>query len=272
MYQAEVAQCDARDGLSDGVIGDPARCRFDPATLRCPDGVDTDSCLTDAEIQAVKVIRSDLTLASGRTVYSRLGIGNPAEGFGAFMPLGPPGSPTVASFLSAGFLPYIVYDDPTYDPAAYDVDLDLRTVVDVVERLYDFSADTTPLSRYLRSGRKMIVWHGAEDALMSHVDTIRAYGRMADAAGRHAANARLYTPAGVQHCGGDPGADGFDMLDALTDWVEKGRAPHTLRASKVDAAGNVLFTRPLCEYPKYARYVGQGDPNDAASFRYVRSH
>lgn len=270
LYQAQVTRCDARDGLADGVIGNPARCHFDPATLRCPEGADSDSCLTDTEIKAVNTVRSDLTLASGRTVYSRLGIGNPAEGFGVFMPLGPPGSPTVASFLSAGFLPYIVYNDPAYDPAGYDVDRDLRTVVDVVEGRYDFSADTTPLAKYLRSGGKMMVWHGAEDTLMSHLDTIRAYERMADAAGRHAANARLYTPAGVQHCGGGPGTDAFEMLDALTDWVEKGRAPHTLSASKVDAAGQVLFTRPLCEHPQYARYTGQGDPTDAASFRCVR--
>ena len=270
MYQAEVARCDAGDGLADGVIGNPAACRFNPATLRCPEGADTDSCLTDAEIRAVSTIRSDLALASGRRVYSRLGIGNPGDGFGVFMPLGPPGSPTVASFFSASFLGYLVFNDPTYDLAGYDVDRDLSTVVDVIEGLYDFSADTAPLARYLRSGRKMIVWHGAEDATMSHFDTIRAYTTMADAAGRHAVNAKLYVPAGVQHCGGGPGADGFDMLDALTDWVEEDRAPRNLTASKVDAAGNVVFTRPLCEYPRYARYIGQGDPNDASSFRCVR--
>jgi feruloyl esterase len=270
MYQAELVKCDAQDGLADGVIGNPAACHFDPATLRCPDGVDTDSCLTEAEIQAVNTIRRDLTLKSGKTVYSRLGLGDPGTGFGAFMPLGPPGSPTVASFFSAAFLGYIVYDDPTYDPTGYDVDRDWPTVVNVMERRYDFSANTAPLARYLRSGRKMLVWHGADDGLVSHVDTIRAYDRMAEAAGHHARNARLYTPAGVQHCGGGPGADTFDLLDALTDWVEEGRAPRNLTASKVDAAGNVLFTRPLCEYSRYARYIGHGDPSDAASFRCVQ--
>ena len=104
---------------------------------------------------------------------------------------------------------------------------------------------------------------------MSHFDTIRSYESMADAAGRHAGNARLYTPPGVNHCGGGPGADGFDMIGALTKWVEKGRAPDRLSATKVDSAGNVLFTRPLCEYPKYPHYIG-GDPSDASSFRCVR--
>jgi tannase/feruloyl esterase len=269
MYRAELAQCDADDGLADGIISNPARCRFDPATVRCPAGVDSSSCLTDRELQAVNTIRSDLELANGRTIYSRLGVGNPAKGFGVFMPLGPPGSPTIASF-GAAFLQYIVYSDPAYNPASYDVNRDLRTVVAVLERVYDFSANTAPLARYLRSGKKMIVWHGTEDTGLSHLDTIRTYDMMAEAAGEGAENARLYTPPGVMHCGGGPGADRFDMIGAITDWVENGDAPRTLSAAKIDAGGNVLFTRPLCEYPKYPRYNGYGDPNDAASFRCVR--
>ena len=47
---------------------------------------------------------------------------------------------------------------------------------------------------------------------MSHIDTIRSYEAMEAAAGRHAANARLSTPLGVQHCGGGPGANRFDMI------------------------------------------------------------
>jgi feruloyl esterase len=267
LYRAELAQCDAIDGLADGIMSHSRACRFDPATIGCAAGVDNDSCLTDAEIRAVNTIRSDLKLANGKLVYSRLGIGNPARG--VFMPLGPPGSPTGASF-GAAHLQYIVYSDPTYDPATYDVDRDLRSVVTVLEGLYDYSANTASLARYLRSGRKMIVWHGTEDTALSHFDTVRTYEQMADAAGRHAKNARLYTPPGVNHCGGGPGADRFDMIGAITDWVENGRAPRNLTASKVDGTGHVRFTRPLCEYPKYPRYIGYGDPNDAASFQCVR--
>jgi hypothetical protein len=65
-----------------------------------------------------------------------------------------PGTPTFASFLAASFLPFVVYNDPTFNPARYDVNRDLRTVVDVMEHTYDFSADTTSLAQYLRSGRK----------------------------------------------------------------------------------------------------------------------
>jgi hypothetical protein len=268
MYQRQLAHCDGADGLVDGIISNPDDCDFDPSTLRCPPGVDGDSCLTQAEVEAVQTIRSDLDLSNGRTVYSRLGIGNPGTGFGVFMPLGPPGAPTVASF-GAAHLQFIVYGDPTYNAATYDVDADLRTVVNVLESDYDFSPNTLPLARYLRKGGKVIVWHGTEDTALSHLDTVRSYRQLVGAAGGGADNARLYTPAGVLHCGGGPGADRFDLVAAMAEWVERGRAPRTLVASKVDQTGAVRFTRPLCEYPSYARYVGYGDPNHAASFRCV---
>lgn len=269
MYQAQMARCDGLDGLVDGIISHPDACDFDPASLRCPADEDGESCLIDQEIQVIRTLRTDLTLENGRVVYPRFGIGNPATGFGVFMPVGGPGTPTFASFLGASFLPYLVFNDPTYDPATYHIDVDLRTVVSVMEHMYDFSANTNPLAKYLRSGKKIIVWQGAEDTLMSHIDTIQSYGTMARRAGRDSENARLYTLPGVQHCGGGPGANRFDMLDALADWVENDVAPHTLIGARTDSAGNVLFTRPLCEFPKYPRYDGQGDPKDASSFRCV---
>jgi Tannase and feruloyl esterase len=269
MYQAQLAQCDGLDGLVDGIISHPAACDFDPASLRCVENQAGESCLTDQEIDVIRRLRTDLTLDNGRVAYDRFGIGNPATGFGVFMPLGGPGTPTFASFLAASFLSFIVYNDPTYDFTTYDLQGDLRTVVDVMEHTYDFSADTTPLAQYLRSGKKVIVWQGTEDTLMSHIDTIRSYETMASKAGHHSENARLYTLPGVQHCGGGPGANRFDMIAALADWVENDLAPHTLVGWRTDTAGNVLFTRPLCEFPRYPRYDGHGDPNEARSFRCV---
>jgi hypothetical protein len=62
---------------------------------------------------------------------------------------------------------------------------------------------------------------------------------------------QMYTPPGVQNRGGGPDAEAFDLLAALSNWVEKERAPHALTASKLDSEGKVPFTRPLCEYPEY---------------------
>ena len=92
---------------------------------------------------------------------------------------------------------------------------------------------------------------------------------------------RLYMVPGMQHCEGGPGPSSFgqdgegvpadprgNVLVALEQWVEKGAAPATLVATKYasDRKKEVLATRPLCPHPQVARYKGQGDPNDAASF------
>jgi feruloyl esterase len=66
------------------------------------------------------------------------------------------------------------------------------------------------------------------------------------------------------HCGGGAAAlDRFDMLTAITDWVEKGNAP-----DEIIATGNAFpgRSRPLCPYPKHAHYKGSGNPDDAANF------
>ena len=35
LYRGVLAACDAKDGVSDGVVEDPRQCRFDPAALQC---------------------------------------------------------------------------------------------------------------------------------------------------------------------------------------------------------------------------------------------
>ena len=269
MYQTQVATCDAGDGLLDGIISNPDACKFDPSSLRCAPNENDTSCLTDEEIESVQALRTDLTLENGRLVYPRFGIGDPGTGLGVFMSVAGPGTPTFASLLAASFLPFVVYNDATYDPATYDLQVDLRTVVDVMEHAYDFSANTNSLARYLRSGRKVIIWQGTEDTLVSHIDTAHSYEQLASRAAHDADNARFYALPGVQHCGGGPGVNRFDMIAALAEWVEQGREPHTLIGSRNDAIGNPLFTRPLCEFPSYPRYEGLGNPNDAASFQCV---
>jgi feruloyl esterase len=48
-------------------------------------------------------------------------------------------------------------------------------------------------------------------------------------------------------------------------WVENGTAPETILATKfVDDTPQT--TRPLCVFPKVAKYSGRGSTNDAANF------
>jgi feruloyl esterase len=72
----------------------------------------------------------------------------------------------------------------------------------------------------------------------------------------------LFLVPGMTHCGGGQSTDQFDMLAAIQDWVENGRAPDRVLATGRAFPG---ITRPLCPYPAVARY-DSGDTASAASF------
>jgi feruloyl esterase len=80
---------------------------------------------------------------------------------------------------------------------------------------------------------------------------------------------RLFLVPGMEHCRGGAGPDAFDGLGALVRWVEDGIAPDRIVATRFESEGAArrpAFSRPLCPFPRQARYRGQGDPDDAGSF------
>jgi feruloyl esterase len=79
---------------------------------------------------------------------------------------------------------------------------------------------------------------------------------------------RLFAMPGMGHCSGGIGCDVFDKISELDRWVETGKAPDMIVASKLQG-GKVVRTHPLCAYPAVARYKGAGDLNDAANFSCV---
>jgi feruloyl esterase len=70
---------------------------------------------------------------------------------------------------------------------------------------------------------------------------------------------------GMAHCQGGDGTGTFDMVSALDQWVEGGKAPDQIAAAHV-TNGVADRTRPLCPYPQVAVYKGSGSTDDAANF------
>jgi feruloyl esterase len=68
LADAVLADCDAKDGLVDGLIGAPRRCTFDPASLQCPEG-DSPDCLTAGQVETVRKIYAGATTSTGELVY-----------------------------------------------------------------------------------------------------------------------------------------------------------------------------------------------------------
>ena len=117
----------------------------------------------------------------------------------------------------------------------------------------------------------MIFYSGWMDPAVPARMVTTYHEQVVKAAGGPAAAARferLYMLPGVYHCAGGPGPNVFDALTPLVQWVEQGVAPETIVATKfvADTPPAVQMTRPLCVYPKVARYKGSGDSNVAASF------
>jgi hypothetical protein len=242
---AAIEKCDALDGVRDGIVSNWAACQFD-ATVDVPASVG----LTASEAAAVKSLMTDLKLANGTTIYSAFGTGQ-LSGFFAF--------------LGVGHMRNVVLHDAAWDPATFDVDTYYPIITAAIDGKYGFSASAGGLADFMRNGKKIIVWHGSDDGLLSHKDTLRTWETVKAAAGAAAANSKVYIAGGVNHCSGGAGADRFDLLKPTMDWVEKGVEPGTITASKVTA--NVTqFTRPLCVYPAFPKYNGSGDVNSASSF------
>ena len=139
-------------------------------------------------------------------------------------------------------------------------------------RIDDLGTETgsPPLAKFNNErdnpASRIIYWTGWSDLALTPLGTIDYYVRLAadDAAARD--YARLYMLPGVLHCAGGPGPDRVDWVEAIRAWVEDGRAPERLLATKLGEGGEVTMTRPVCPYPQVAVYDGTGDPDDEASF------
>jgi feruloyl esterase len=128
----------------------------------------------------------------------------------------------------------------------------------------------TDYRKFRKNGGKLIVYTGQADPVFSAKYHLSWYRRLVAAnGGLHQTQkfARAFAVPGMNHCGGGPSTSQFDAFAALVDWVENGKAPQQIVGT---APANTPWpgrTRPLCAYPKQARYVGQGSIEDAANFR-----
>lgn len=225
---------------------------FDPVT-----DVPAEARLTASEAEAVKTMMTDVRRDDGAILYSGFGVSDLSRWWPAGD--GGPGVATIRNFI-----------DPAWSPAQFDPAIFRPRITAVLEDRYGWSASPSGLIDFMRAGKKIIVWNGSDDGLVSMRDTVRTWEDLVTRAGSAARdNSRVYIPPGVDHCNGGAGADTFDLLTPLMAWVERGNPPATPVARKLASDGSVLFTRPLCQHPAYPRYRGTGDVNDAGSFACV---
>jgi feruloyl esterase len=154
---------------------------------------------------------------------------------------------------------------PDWDYHTIKVPDDVERAVKADNRL--LYAGNPDISRFIKRGGKLLMYHGWADPLVSPDTSLIMYKRIKDAVGPPASDAvALFMVPGMGHCQGGPGTDVFDKAAAIDRWVETGRPPQSIDASHM-TNGVVDRTRPLCPYPASAHYAGSGSTDDAKNFR-----
>jgi feruloyl esterase len=257
VHKAFINQCDEKDGLKDGIVGDPEHCNFDPGTIQCKEG-DRDGCLTVPQVEAL------------RDIYS--GTKNPRTGEQILAGFSP-GSEQQLMALIGGKEPFpvatsyfrdVVFNNPQWDYKSFDYDKDRAATLKAGSDVLDVPSDG--FAKFFKSGGKLLLSHGWSDGLIPAANTASFYKSMTAKmdSKKSADSVRLFMIPDMGHCGGGDAPTVTDMLTAIDQWVDKGKAPDRIIASR--PPNQKPMTRPICPYPQIAKYKGLGSIDDAANF------
>ena len=215
--------CDARDGVKDGVLENPASCRFDPKVLQCKDA-DGPSCLTSEQVETARILYSDIK--------------HPEPDEVLYSPLLQPGSELMWGTLAgpqpfsnaAETFKYLVFKDPAWDPARFDADTDVEKMDAVGVVLNTPSPNLKP---FFARGGKLLMYHGWSDQQIPASTSVSYFTRVVNTAGKSAVgkSIQLYMVPGMNHCQGGVGTDTFDKVAAIEEWMARGTAPAQIVAS-----------------------------------------
>ncbi|WP_435642477.1 tannase/feruloyl esterase family alpha/beta hydrolase [Streptomyces sp. H49] len=271
--QAVVKACDAHDGVTDGIIGDPAACHWNADKLiglSTPCGTIT---ATDAAVMN-KIWQGPVT-TDGRSLWWGLQRGASTSMIAATTTTN--GVTTPQPFgIPVGWLGTWLQQNPNWDWKTLTFAQFNKLFAQSVRQFSSTLATNNPdLSAFRGNGGKILVWHGLADQLLPPQSTIQYYQNVQHAMGGAAKTnsfARLFLAPGAAHCAGAAGPAPTDPLAAMVKWVEHGQAPQSIPATLTNPdTGAATLSRPLCSYPLVARYTGHGNTDQARNFTCARA-
>ena len=269
IHNAILGQCDALDGVADGLLENPLQCEFDPEVLLCRAGKRKD-CLTADEVAALQQIYGGPVLADGTQVYPGMPVGGEIQKHWEQWFLSTKRGGTQ---IAEQVFRWMVHRDTDWSWDQFDIERDYPLAQERMGTVVD--ADNPDISAFIDSGGKLLMYHGWNDAAIPATATINYVNAVQASLGSSSEHAvRLFMAPGVGHCVGGEAPHDFDMLDALDQWVQSDAPPERILARQYDPpkmfavprGAEVVRTRPLCAWPNVAQYVGSGSVDIAENF------
>jgi len=262
LHKAALDACDALDGLKDGVVGDVARCKFDPSVTMCKSGDGAD-CLTAPQVEAAKKIYAGPhNPRTGEEIYSPLYPGSElgwAQLAGGDVPLGIP----------VEFFKYYVFRDPNWDYKARPIDFDKDVTASNRPEIQPVNAVDPDLGKFFARGGELLLVDGWADTAVPPKVAINYYNAVVKKLGAKTTkeSMRFFMVPGMGHGPGTNGVENFnfDALALIEQWKEHGTAPDQLIVEHYKD-GKRVGTRLVCQYPQVAMYKGTGDAENSASY------
>ena len=280
-------QCDCQDGLCDQTIGDPSRCAVNLNLLLCSTmNKKTSNCLKPDQLDALSRLYSDYVETNQTYVFTHMPFGSELQWTALISGNQPNG-------MGLDYIRYFVLNESQWEYTNFDY-----SIIQKADQLRPGNAiaDNFDLRPFFSQGAKLIHYHGLADGLIppgssqyyydrvyrNFLDTdLNQYYRFFHIPGMGHCDSGVYAPWIIGGQGQDSslgsqyfGVAGFndsqhDALLALVEWVENGIAPEKIIATKYindDPAQGVQRQRPICPYPKKARYLGAGSIDDPNNF------
>lgn len=244
--------CASPVGKKQGFLDEPDKCTFTPDQLLCK-GNDTSSCLTANEVQASNnIYQGPVNPQTHEVIFPGPAKGS-EDGFSADGKAFP---------VALDLFKYAAFQNPNWDWTTLKWDTDIEEATRKVGPLLHVDDNLTP---FFQHGGRLLMYIGWNDG--HNPEQLAGYYQSLqhNAGPEYQNDVKLITIPGMGHCYGGAGCDTFSKLGAIDNWVSNKQAPETIVASRV-SNGKVVRTRPLCAWPKVARYDGHGNMDDASSF------
>ena len=276
IHDGALTACDADDGVVDRLIDDPRQCGFDPGVLQCTGSETPPMCLTERQVDFVRLVYDGPITDAGERLYpGRVpgGEGNGRQGWQAFLGGACHNAEATAR---CDLVARAWFQEPGMNMMA---EFDINDPADVLAADTSFysgvtRADNPDVTPFVQRGGKAILYHGWSDTNVTPTPTVELYEAMQDTVSRKRGaddfrdHVRLFMAPGMAHCGGGEGPNDYvaSVLEAIDAWVSEGEAPDAIVATHEERG----MSRPWCPYPQVARLRGPNlNSDDADNFQCV---